>query len=319
MKDKSILCLGDICPDLLIPFGDARNPQKQNRSCQVSFSHGGSIANTASGLGKLGASVLFCGTAGDDGLGRQLKSGLEQDGVDVSCLRLDASLMTMQVLIVVDEKGERCPFAFPSRGNSQFFILPQQLPSTLLQSVSLLHCGGITLQEEPSASTQLSIMEACKKAGIPVSFDINARMECRENPFFWANVQKALSLCDILLGSLEEELLPLSGGTEPEAAIKALLKAVPVVVAREGAKGAAVYTDTACYTASALPVAAIDTVGAGDAYNAGFLYALSKGRSLAEANRTGCICGSVCVTRQGARNVPDKAELSAILQEETVC
>ena len=128
---KKILCFGDICPDLLIPYGAAHIAGSRPSDTRVRFSHGGSAANTASGLGRLGIPVLFAGSAGEDGFGRALRRGLEEDGVDTRCLKLYPELMTMEVLIVVDAQGERTPFAFPQTGASQHHILPEQVPEAI--------------------------------------------------------------------------------------------------------------------------------------------------------------------------------------------
>lgn len=306
---KKILCFGDICPDLLIPYGTAKNPHSEKEEHLVHFRHGGSVANTASGLGRLGVPVLFAGTAGDDYFGRQLKAGLEEDGVDTRCMRLEKGRMTVQILIVVDANRERTPFAFPPSGASQHQILPEQVPLSLLEEVGWMHASGITLREEPAAATQLMLMEACKERGIPLSLDINARPESRADSTFSRYLQKALPLCDVLLGSLEEELCPLAGESDPEKAAEKLLKQVPMVVARRGGNSALLYTRDGRYEAPVTPVAVEDSVGAGDAYNAGFLSALWEGLSPEAANRRGVLCGTVCVTRPGARSCPTREEL----------
>lgn len=306
---KKILCFGDICPDLLIPYGAAISPDSTAEERLVRFRHGGSVANTASGLGRLGVPVLFAGTAGDDYFGRQLKQGLEEDGVDTRCLRLAPEVMTVQILIVVEGHGERIPFAFPATGASQHQILPEQVPLPMLSEVGWMHSSGITLREEPAAGTQLMLMEACKERRIPVSLDINARPESREDSTFARYLKKALPLCDVLLGSLKEELCPLAGEEDPEKAIEKLLMEVPMVVARRGGNSALLYTREACYEAPVEPVTVMDSVGAGDAYNAGFLSAMYEGLSPRQANRRGVYCGSVCVTRPGARTCPRRDEL----------
>lgn len=311
---KKILCFGDICPDLLIPYGAAKNPATAPEEQLVRFRHGGSVANTASGLGRLGVPVLFAGTAGDDYFGRALKSELEADGVDTRCLRLAPELMTVQILIVVDEKGERIPFAFPHKGASQHQILPEQIPLSLLEEVGWMHSSGITLREEPAASTQLQLARLCRERHIPISLDINARPESREDSTFARYLREMLPLCDVLLGSLEEELCPLAGEENPEKAIQILLETVPMVVARRGGNSALLYTREACYEAPVEPVTVTDSVGAGDAYNAGFLSALYEGLSPEAANRRGVYCGTVCVTRPGARSCPGREEV--LLQGE---
>ena len=306
---KKILCFGDICPDLLIPYGTVKDPCAPSQGQLVQFRHGGSVANTASGLGRLQVPVLFAGTAGEDYFGRQLKLGLEEDGVDTRCMALVPGLMTVQILIVVDANRERTPFAFPPSGASQHQILPEQIPLSLLEEVGWMHASGITLREEPAAGTQLQLMEACKKRGIPVSLDINARPESRSDSTFSRYLQKALPLVDVLLGSLEEELCPLAEEDNPDKAVKKLLRQVPMVVARRGGNSALLYTQSQRYEAPVDPVVVEDSVGAGDAYNAGFLSALYEGLSPEAANRRGVYCGSVCVTRPGARSCPRREEL----------
>lgn len=308
---KKILCFGDICPDLLIPYGAAHLAGSRPSDTRVRFSHGGSAANTASGLGRMGIPVLFAGSAGEDGFGRALRRGLEEDGVDTRYLKLYPELMTMEVLIVVDAQGERTPFAFPQTGASQHHILPEQVPEAILEETGWFHASGITLREDPAAKTQLALMEACKRRGIPVSLDINARMESQKDPFFAGNIRRALGCCTVLFGSEQEELCPLAGEEDPVKAAQMLLEQVPMVVARRGALGADVYTNQGVYSNPVFPVPVADCVGAGDAYNAGFLSALWEGLSPEAANRRGTCCGSFCVSRQGARSCPKREELPA--------
>ena len=72
-----VLCYGDICADLLIPYGQALATQRETvdpDALTVRFSHGGSVANTAVTLARLGAPALFLGTAGQDAFGRTRKA-----------------------------------------------------------------------------------------------------------------------------------------------------------------------------------------------------------------------------------------------------
>ena len=104
-----VLCYGDICADLLIPYGQALlalTSTVDPDALTVRFSHGGSVANTAVTLARLGAPALFLGTAGQDAFGRALKAGLESEGVDASLLTLKEHAMTTMVLLVLDEQGQ---------------------------------------------------------------------------------------------------------------------------------------------------------------------------------------------------------------------
>ena len=71
---SKVLCLGDACADIVIPYGLIKN----NEEAEVSFSCGGTVANTASGLGKLNCDCSFVGVAGNDYYGKILKKDLEK-------------------------------------------------------------------------------------------------------------------------------------------------------------------------------------------------------------------------------------------------
>ncbi len=312
-----VLCFGDICADLLIPYGQALSAQTgvtDPDALTVRFSHGGSVANTAVSLARLGAPALFLGTAGQDAFGRTLKAGLEQEGVDASLLTLKESSMTTMVLLVLDKQGERVPFAFPRIGASQHNITEDQIPKDILSRISWMHSSGMTLREDPAASLQLALMRRCREAGIPVALDVNARLESIQDRTFAANMQTALGSCDLLFGSAVDELCPLAGETDPDRAAKKLLEIVPIVVARRGEKGAKVYTRDQEFSSPAFSVPVRDRVGAGDVYDGAFLASLLSGCAPDEANRRACAAGAWCVSHFGGRSGPTAKELLSILE-----
>lgn len=311
-----VLCFGDICADLLIPYGQALVAQTEAvdpEALTVRFSHGGSVANTAVTLSRLGAPALFLGTAGQDAFGRALKEGLEAEGVDASLLMLKQNDMTTMVLLVLDEQGERVPFAFPRVRASQHDVTADQIPGDILSRISWMHSSGMTLRENPAAANQLSLMHRCHEAGIPVALDVNARLESLEDATFARNMQEALSCCDLLFGSAEDELCPLVNETAPDRAARKLLDMVPMVVARRGELGAVVYTRTGIYASPAFRVPIRDRVGAGDVYDGAFLAALLSGCSPEEANRRACAAGAWCVSHFGGRSGPTLQEQRCIL------
>ena len=311
-----VLCYGDICADLLIPYGQAlaaRDGAVDPEALTVRFSHGGSVANTAVTLARLGAPALFLGTAGQDAFGRALKAGLEREGVDASLHTLKDDAMTTMVLLVLDEQGERVPFAFPRVKASQHDVTADQIPDDILTRISWMHSSGMTLREDPAATNQLSLMRRCHEAGIPVALDVNARLESMEDRTFAENIRTALSLCDVLFGSAEDELCPLANETDPDRAARKLLDAVPMVVSRQGERGATVYTREGVCSSPAFRVTILDRVGAGDVYDGAFLSALLEGHDPREANRRACAAGAWCVSHFGGRSGPTAQELRSIL------
>ena len=311
-----VLCYGDICADLLIPYGQALSVKITTvdpDALTVRFSHGGSVANTAVTLARLGAPTLFLGTAGQDAFGRALKEGLAREGVDASLLTLKEAAMTTMVLLVLDEQGERVPFAFPRVGASQHDVTADQIPDDILSRISWMHSSGMTLREDPAAVNQLALMRRCHETGIPVALDVNARLESLQDRTFANNMQTALSCCDLLFGSAQDELCPLVGETDPDKAARKLLEQVPMVVARRGELGAIVYTRQEVFSSPAFSVPILDRVGAGDVYDGAFLAALLEGCTPQEANRRACAAGAWCVSHFGGRSGPTPSELLSIL------
>lgn len=315
---KSILCFGDVTADVLIPFGAANQKNAgmdiPAEKLEVEIAEGGSIGNTAYGLGRLEVPTMFCGTAGNDRYGRMLRDGLVKVGVDTSLLRLDDSISTMMVLIVVDEVGERITFAVPKRKASQHAILPEQIPDDITDRICLMHSTGMTLREDPAASVQLELMRACHEKGVPVSFDINCRMESYGDEFLRRKLEQIKPYCSIVLGSKREEIPLFAGVSDPVEAATMLMQEGKTVVMRDGSNGAVVYHKGVISHCPAFPVTMMDAVGAGDAYNAGFLYALHHGHTPSVANRVACATAAVCVSNKGGRACPTPQELDAFLQ-----
>ena len=317
---KPVLCFGDICPDLIIPYGMAQKARTHEdidpELLAVCLQHGGSVANTCVGIRRQEIPTLFCGTVGDDRYGRMLYDGMREEGVDVSLFRKAEDCPTVLVLIVLDQTGERLTFACPRRHASQHQILLSQIPADIVHRISWLHSSGITLREDPAARVQLELMQRCFESDIPVSLDINVRVEAAADQTFLGNLREAMSYCHFLLGSGEEEIAPLTGLADPIAAARSLVTPTRSVISRMGGQGATLYSAETEHHQAAFPVTVADAVGAGDAYNAGFIAARLRGCSLSESNRHACAAAAFCVSGIGGRAAPTAAELEQFTQKQ---
>ncbi len=313
---KPVFCLGDICADLILPFGAAKRASRGEAvavtQTDVEFRHGGSVANTAAGLRAFGVPVMFCGACGDDAYGHALKNELNRIGCDVSCMRMDRSVPTLLIAIIVDEDGERTAFATHRTHASQHQVIPEQIPDNLCSRIGWLHTGGLLLREEPAASVQLDVMRRCHAAGIPISFDVSARMEARDDSTYLRNLKLAAAYSDYILGSVIDEL-PLLAGNCSERSIREVCRGGKVIVARNGNKGAVIYTEDTAFPCPAYSVPVVDTIGAGDAYNAGFIASLLAGKSFSEINEAANAAAAYCVMHKGGRACPSKQALEMFL------
>ncbi len=112
--------------------------------------------------------------------------------------------------------------------------------------------------------------------------------------------------------------MPVTGESSPQAAAQALVSPDRAVVCRNGSAGADVYLpDGSVSHCDAFDVPVVDTLGAGDAYNAGFITAAVEGLSLAEANRRGNAVAAWKIMHAGARNFPNRAEMDRFIREHS--
>ena len=319
---KPILCLGDACIDLIIPYAAALKA-KSGESIgsavpEVMPASGGSVANTACAAARLDAPVLFAGTCGRDAYGMLLKRELEAEGIQTTYLRMDDRLPTQLVLLVLNERGDRTAFACPAHGGSQHAIPDDQLPDDIADRIGWLHVSGMMLREEPAASTQLRCMKACFEAGVPVSLDINARIESLGDPVFYRNLMAAKSYCTVIFGSSVDEIPLLGENRDSETAAAQLAANGTAVIARSGDQGAVLYRNDQRIHVPAFHVSVADTVGAGDTFDGAYIAARMHGLAPADAMREANAAAAICVSRTGGRSGPTRIELDAFLKSHTV-
>ncbi len=279
------------------------------------MSGGGSAANTAAGLARLGTGVRFVGTVGDDAAGRFAVGSLAQAGVDVTGIRTVDDDSTVMVIVVVRDDGERLIYVWPPRGGAHA-ALDASTATDAVQGSAWLHVSGICLRVEPARQAMLDAMERARGAGIPVSLDLNLRLEnWGWEDGFRQTVSEAIERADVVFGSSRDEICAMAGSDDPIEAAAAIAGGERTVVARLAEHGAIAMHRGVAVSSPGLPAAVVDTVGAGDAFNAGFISARIEGAPLAEALRTGNAVAAFTISRSGARSTPTRAQLEAILAD----
>ena len=312
----SIVVLGDLNVDLTIALPGVDANGVVHPKTEPVVTSGGTAGNTASSLGALGASVAFVGAVGDDAYGSFLARELHELGVNTQGVIL-LQEHTAQVIALIDPNGERLLYVWPSTGGALSNLTVAHLDEGQLRSAAWLHVSGMCLQWEPVRSTMLAAMQIARSAGVPVSLDLNLRIEN------WGlagakleAVRAAVNLADYVLGGGVEELMPLAAAADIHGALQAISDGRRTVVARLGAAGAeALDASGAHSTAPGITVQVQSLVGAGDAFNGGFIAALTGGRSLHDALRWGNAVAALKVRgtprRRGLPNQADVEELLA--------
>jgi sugar/nucleoside kinase (ribokinase family) len=296
----------DTCIDLLMWGRDVRPEfgQKEKLVEDYSIAMGGSTCIFACQAAKLGLKVAGVGAVGDDDFGRFMRSSLARAGVDVGRLRTAGGLKTGIAIALCAEGGDR---AILTHLGSADAAVESDLPDALVASARLIHVGSYYLMKRLRPSYP-RILHAARANGVSVSLDPNWDPVER-----WDGVPDLLPLVDILLPN-ENEARALSGNVETAGALESLAARVPLVAMKRGRLGATARRGTETARAPAREVTVVDTVGAGDSFDAGFVWGYLAGLPLQECLRAATICGSLS-TRQpgGTAGQPDAGELHALL------
>lgn len=296
-----ILCAGEALIDML---------PRESAQGEPSFAPypGGAVFNTAIALGRLGAEVGFFCPLSDDLFGAQLRAALEASKVDHS---LSPAVDRPCTLAFVTLTNGQARYAFYDRGTALREMDMSELPD-LPKAVSALFFGGISLVGDPCGA---GFEALCARAGERVvMLDPNIRPGfIRDEVAYRIRLERMIARADIV--KLSDEDLHWLMGTGDIATLAQALRAQgpQIVVITEGAKGARAFSGAGETHASATPVEVVDTVGAGDTFNAGLLAGLARagalskagiaalsGKVLQDALTLGTAAAAVTVSRAGA-------------------
>jgi ribokinase len=272
---------------------------------------GGKGANQAVAIARLGYPVRLIGRLGNDTFGAELRTSLEEAGVDISGVSTSYGASGVAV-IVVSERGENSIVLAPG-ANSKV------TPADIDANISILRSAGIVLaQLEIPLETVEYLAQVCALEGVPLILDPAPAMELppgifKDIAWFTPNETEAA----FYLGDRLPESKPQAAA---EMARAFLSKGCGGVVLKMGAHGA--------YLASqggegsfvpAFPVDAIDTTAAGDAFNAGFATGLMLGKSPLDSAVFAAAVAAISVTRAGAQpSMPSMVEVQEFIKSKSL-
>ncbi len=299
-----ILCCGEALIDMI---------PTETKSGQDGFvpHSGGAIFNTAIGLGRLGVQVGMLSGISNDMFGQQLVASLKASNVDSSFLIRSDQPSTLAFVQLVDGQAS---YSFFDENSAGRMIEASQLP-VLPPEVSALYFGGISLCAEPAADTYLSLAQKAAKDRV-IILDPNIRPGFIENTeTYRTRLGKFFELADIVKVS-DEDLNWIILGPQPlSEKIEQILRVGPsIVVLTHGKNGASAYFGEDGEVFAAIEKAeVVDTVGAGDTFNAGLLAKFAEQGQLGKealrridseqilsALRFGATVAALTVSRAGA-------------------
>ena len=305
-----ILCAGEALIDML---------PRQTAASEAAFAPypGGAVFNTAVALARLDvATAMFTGMS-DDLFGDQLMAHLTENGVDGRLVAVSDRPTTLAFVTLTDGHAK---YAFYDENTAGRMLSEADLPDDL-GAVHACFFGGISLAVEPCADAYETLcLRAAKSRAVMIDPNIRPGF-IRDEARYRARIDRMIAAADIVKVSDEDLIWLMGAGDLPDLARDLLRRGPRLVCVTEGAKGVTGYMAAREIFVPSEKVAVVDTVGAGDTFNAGFLASLEEAgllsktglasvdeEALRAALTLGAHAAAITVSRAGA-NPPHRRDL----------
>ena len=292
-KDKTfdVLVVGDLNVDLIMNKIN-KMPQigEEQRADEMDLVMGGSTAIFACNIAKLGSRTEFMSKLGDDSFGKFLLKEMESHNVGIESIITDPSLRTGATIIFI-LNNDRMMVTYPG---SMEHLAMNEISDDILGSARHIHTSAIFFQ--PLLKDGLAeLFKRAKKMGLTTSMDTQWDPE----EVWDLDLKNVLPNLDFFLPN-EDEFIRLAGQPDLESALKSLEHHDTCFVIKRGAKGALMVHHKKRTEITAAPITKIvDTIGAGDSFNAGFIHAYLNGKELETCLEEGNQTAAVSTTAAG--------------------
>lgn len=288
--DFDLLVLGDLNPDLVLT-GDAAPAfgQKEKLIDDAALAVGSSAGIFACGAARLGLRTAFLGVVGDDEFGAFMRRALDGRGVDTRGLAVDPALKT-GLSVILSRGDDRAILTY---AGSIAALRLEHLDLALLPRARHLHLASYFLLDGLRPSVP-RLFDAARASGLTTSLDTNYDPSERWD----GGLSEVLARTDVFFPNATEARA-ITGAPDPQAALAALARAVPTVALKLGAAGGLARCGAETVRAPSLPGRVVDTTGAGDSFDAGFLAGWLRRLPLEHCLRLACACGSLSTRAPG--------------------
>ena len=302
-----ILVFGSINMDLTTYVPKLPRPGETLRGSSFITVPGGKGSNQAVACARLGTKTYFVGRVGKDAFGPEVLEIVKKEGVDISQAIIDPKSGTGLAVISVDENAENSIIII-SGANLALDNSDVERAKTLMEDATVL-----MLQLEASLEPTFETAKAANQKGMKVILDPAPAYPIPQDVFPFIDF--------ITPNEVETEALvgfkPANQEDAARAAKALKEKGVRTAIIKMGSLGAYYDSPEGSGFVRAFKVNAIDTVAAGDAFNAGLAVAISEGKSVSDAVRWGAAAGAIATTRKGALpSMPHRDEMLKLLKEQ---
>jgi len=274
---------------------------------------GGSSANMAVGLSRLGARVGMVACLGTDALSDYLVDYLQGESVDTRHVqRVDGYLPSLCLTEVAPP--DRFPQVFYRREPADVHVELTGEALDFLAAAKMFVTNGTSLCASPSRESTYRAMERVREAGGRVVLDVDYRsMSWRGPEDAGLAIRLALPFVDVLIGN-DVELELVAGDDDLDQAVARLRARVPMLVSKLGAEGTRVWTRGEATFLAPYKVEVVSTIGAGDGFASGFLYALLNDKPIEECLQHGNAAAAIVVSRLSCSEaMPTRAEVEEVI------
>ncbi len=300
-KHLDVLAIGHVLMDLRFTVSHFAGPDEEAVIEDQSRGVGGSAANVAIGVRRLGGYSGVIAKVGLDSFGRNAVEGLMREGVDISGIKIGIGSTGFSV-VIIDRDGRIALYGFKGVAEE---LRPDEIDEELIGRASYVHIASLR------PDTSLKAAAKAQELGKRVSWD-PGRVLCRRG---LKSLRSLIKLTDIVLLNREECLRLTSSGSVEECAERLRSIGPEAVIVKLGGEGVYALSDDVKGHYPAFKVGRVkDATGGGDAFAAGLLTALSRGWSFEDALRYGQAVAAIKVTRLGSNAIPTHEEVMSLLK-----
>ncbi|MBC1474753.1 5-dehydro-2-deoxygluconokinase [Listeria grandensis] len=299
-KKYDVIAVGRACIDL--------NAVEYNRPMEetMTFSKyvGGSPANIAIGMAKLGLKVGFIGKIPDDQHGRFIEQYMREGGVDTSQMVTDQDGHKTGLAFTEIKSPEECSILMYRDQVADLYLESNEINEAYLKKTKALVISGTALSQSPSREAILKSVQLARKHDVTIVFELDYR------PYTWKSAEETAvyyqlvaEQANIVIGTRDEfDMLENRGDGENTATVAALFQHTPeLIVIKHGVEGSFAYAKSGeTFRGKAYMTKVLKTFGAGDSYASAFLYALITGESIETALKFGSASASIVVSKHSS-------------------
>lgn len=313
-KKYDVIAVGRACIDL--------NAVEYNRPMEdtMTFSKyvGGSPANIAIGMSKLGLHVGFIGKIPDDQHGRFITNYMKNVGVDTSEMIVDTEGHKTGLAFTEIKSPEECSILMYRDQVADLYLQPDEINEAYLKETKTLVISGTALAQSPSREAILKAVQLAHKHDVTIVFELDYR------PYTWKSTEETAvyyrlvaEQANLVIGTRDEfDMLENQVGGKNDETVAALFAHTPdLIVIKHGVEGSYAYTKSGeVFRGKAYMTKVLKTFGAGDSYASAFLYALLKGETIETALKFGSASASIVVSKHSSSEaMPTVAEIENLI------